>query len=127
MGGRVANVNLEPTQEATLSAQSGSVKERVERKLTQFDQIESPQEAQTQVAVLPLTAVHEARYALQQLKEQYGSDESSFEILEPISRIIGWVEATTYFMDVSTQRQAMQTVLQSQQLQPQTQQSRSNN
>ena len=91
---------------------SGTVKERVQRKLSQFDDISSPQEAQAQVAILPLTAVHEARYALQQLKETYGSDAEMFEILEPISRIVGWVEATSYFLDVTTQREAMKGVFQ---------------
>lgn len=90
-----------------------ATKERVQRKLEQFDKIQTPQEAQAQVAVLPLTAVHEARYAFQQLKEQYGSDENLFEILEPISRIIGWVEACSYFLDVTTQRDAVKNMLQS--------------
>ena len=91
---------------------SGTVKDRVQRKLSEFDQISTPQQAQAQVAVLPLTAVHEARYAFQQLKEQYGSDADMFEILEPISRIIGWVEATTYILDVTTQREAMKNLVQ---------------
>jgi len=88
------------------------LKERTERKLDQLEQISSSQEAQAQVAILPLTAVHEARYAIQQLKEKFDSDEDLFEILEPISRVVGWVEASSYFLDVITQREVVKTMLQ---------------
>jgi len=85
-------------------------KERVERKLQQLEQITSPHEAQAQVAVLPLVAVYEARYAVQQFKDQYGITPESLEILEPIIRNIGWVESTAYFLDISTQREALRTL-----------------
>jgi len=86
------------------------LKDRVERKLDQFDSIREPHEAQVQVAIQPLTTLHEARYAVQKLKEKYGTDNDLFEMLEPISRVIGWVEATTYFLDVTTQRDAVKTL-----------------
>lgn len=90
---------------------STGIKDRVQRKLDKFDDIKSPEEAQAEVAILPLTAVHEARYAFQQLKEKYGNDEELFEILEPISRTIGWVEASAYFLNVVSQGDAMKSVL----------------
>lgn len=95
-----------------MSDSSNTVKDRVERKLDQFEQISSSQEAQAQVAVLPLTTVHEARYALQQLKEQFINDPQQLvEVIEPLSRIIGWVEATSYFLDITTQRDAVKSIL----------------
>lgn len=88
------------------------IKERVTRRLQNLDQITTPQEAQAQIAALPLVAVHESRYGLQLLKEQVGVTDETFEILEPISRVIGWVEASAYFMDLNTQREALKTVFQ---------------
>jgi hypothetical protein len=88
------------------------LRERTERKLDHLEQISSSQEAQAQVAILPLSAVHEARYAIQQLREKLGTDEDLYAILEPISRIVGWVEASSYFLDVITQREVVKTMLQ---------------
>jgi len=90
---------------------TGQIKERVQNRLDKLEQIESPQEAQTQVAILPLAAVHEARYAVQHLKESYDGDRNELiEMLEPINRVIGWVEASAYFLDVTTQREALKTM-----------------
>jgi hypothetical protein len=109
---RVVHVNLTYQGGNTLGESQGNVltKERVERKLQQLENISSPHEAQAQVAVLPLVAVHEARYAVQKFKDQYGVDANSLEILEPIIRNIGWVESTAYFLDISTQREALRTL-----------------
>src|SRR3954453_14626805 len=86
----VSTYTFKKPQEDKLGETQGNVvtKERVERKLQQLEQITSPHEAQAQVAVLPLVAVHEARYAVQQFKDQYGVDANSLEILEPIIRNI---------------------------------------
>lgn len=97
---------------------SSGIKDRVERGFEQIDQISSPQEAQARVAILPLTAVHEARYAIQKLKDKYSSDPELFEVIEPLSRIVGWVEATSYFLDVTTQRDAVRTLYGGMQLEP---------
>lgn len=90
---------------------TGNVADRVRDRLDKLSDITSPQEAQTQVAILPLAAVHEARYAVQELKDTYqGTPERLIEMLEPINRVIGWVEASTYFLDVTTQREAIKTM-----------------
>lgn len=90
---------------------TGNTAERVRDRLDKLEDITSPQEAQTQVSILPLAAVHEARYAVQRLKDTHqGSPESLIEMLEPINRVIGWVEASTYFLDVTTQREAIKTM-----------------
>lgn len=87
-----------------------AIKERVQHKLQKFQDIADPEEAQAEVITLPLVAVHEARYAIQMLKDKYGSDEDLLEIVEPLSRVVGWVEASTYFLDITTQREALKTM-----------------
>lgn len=86
----------------------GQLKDRVQRKLEHLDTIASPQEAQAQVAILPLAAVHEGRYAIQQLKETYqGSHSELIDVIQPIIELIGWVSAATYFGDANNQREAL--------------------
>lgn len=87
------------------------VKDRVQRKLDQFDSISSPEEAQAQLVVLPLTTIHEARYAYQQLRDKFEGDTQLIDILEPFSRAIGWVEALSYSVGIKSQTEGMRGIL----------------
>lgn len=81
-----------------------STQQRVEQQLDKVHQL-GPEEARAKITAFPTQVTYEARYALQQVKEQVREPQQMVEIIEPLARAIGWVEALSFALDTSKERE----------------------
>lgn len=85
-----------------------TVDEREER----FENVDREQAA-TRIQSFPAQIAYESKYALQLLKESELDSKNIVEIVEPLSRAIGWVEALSYATDKMTETQAVKHLIES--------------
>lgn len=89
------------------TATRGSAMQRIEQNLQKTQDIKDPQQVQGQLSALPLQAVYEARYALQQVKETGQDPQFVAEVTEPLARIVGWTEALVFAFDTTKEREVL--------------------
>lgn len=77
-----------------------------------FQQGLTPQQAQAQIASLPIQMVYEARQALQNVKESNLSPDELVQLVEPVGRAIGWAEALVFAFDKTTERDVIRSLIQ---------------
>ena len=63
----------------------------------------TPEQAIGKLTAMPAQMVHEARYALQQLRDTFGQQQTGgsdvqqvFDVVEPLVRAVGWAEALAF-------------------------------
>lgn len=89
------------------SGTQGSTMQRIEKKLQQSQDVQDVQQVQSQLSALPIQAVYEARYALQQVKETGQDPQFVAEVIEPLARIVGWTEALVFAFDTTKEREVI--------------------
>lgn len=85
---------------------TATTRQRVEKQLDQIQQIGS-EEARAKIVAFPTQVIYEGRYALQQLKEQAQQNPELLEVIEPLAVALGWVAASTFFVDSTKEREIL--------------------
>jgi hypothetical protein len=84
--------------------------QRVEQQLDQIHKTQDPQQTRAKIVALPATMTYEARYALQQVKEQAQQQPQLLELVEPLARAIGWAEALVFAFDTTKEREILNNI-----------------